>query len=92
MKFKADFQGFSKKYKTWQSRFPYLDENTTSLIINELWLFWLKISKSACKRKKKKKSNIKEKEERKGPTKGEMAHYRSTKKQTSLNSLLIKFK
>lgn len=36
MKFKADFQGFSKKYKTWQSRFPYLDENTTLLIINEL--------------------------------------------------------
>ena len=56
--------------KHWQSRFPYSDENTNLLIINDLWLFTPKIPKIACKRKKKKKSNIKEKEKRKG-TKGE---------------------
>ena len=43
-------------------------------------------------KKEKEKLYIKEKEKRENRQRGEMAHYRSTKKQSSLNSLLIKFK
>lgn len=55
--------------------------------------FGLKFQKVPVKEKKEKeKLYIKEKEKRENRQRGEMAHYRSTKKQTGLNILLIKFK